>query len=745
MSFEAIMRRVGKAQAVSSTALQFDRRSFLKVTTAVGVGLAIAPASISEVAAQTPAAATIAALKPTEIPAAFVAIANDGIVTVQINRLDMGQGIETGLAMVLAEELDADWSRVRTQQAPLGAAYIDPAMGMHLTGGSNSIKNSYAQYRDLGARLRAMLIAAAAQQWGIAPDQIVVRAGRLTAGNRSADFGALAEAAMKLAVPETVSLKDPKSFTLMGQPMARLDAGDVARGAKRFGVDMDLPGMKTVVLARAPVFGGRIKNVTDTKARGIRGVTDVLRIDGLDRGAHAIAVVADGFWQATQGRDALRIDWDLAGLERTDSAKQLAQYRELAATPGLKATNADAAAVASAPRKITADYTFPYLAHGAMEPLNVTIVFDGAQATLWYGAQLHNVDAGAVAKVLGIETSKITINSLSSGGGFGRRATPSSDYVVEAAQVAKAYRAAGRSGPLRIMWTREDDMKGGYYRPMTLHRAEIGLDNSGKVLGWKHTIVSQSILVGSPFEPFMVKNGIDTTMVEGIADTPYALPIALEVHNAKANVPVLWWRSVGHTHTAYVMETLVDEVARAQNKDPVAYRRELLGDKHKRHVAALDLAVSKAGYGQQQLPPGRAWGVAVHESFETIVAYVAEVSIDQGQPVVHRITAGVHCNLCVNPRSVETQIQGAALMAIGTTMPGAAITLRDGLVEQGYFSEYTVARMKHMPPVDVHIVPSADPPKGVGEPGVPPLAPAIANAIAKLTGRTPRALPFAAV
>jgi isoquinoline 1-oxidoreductase subunit beta len=736
MSFEMIMRRGAKAMPATATTVATDRRSFLKITTASGVALALAPA----IGGGTASAAN--ALKPTELPTAFVAIAKDGIVTVQINRLDMGQGTETGLAMVLAEELDADWSKVRTQQAPLGAAYADPVFGMHLTGGSNSMKNSYAQYRELGARMRAMLVSAAASQWGVKPSEITVSAGRITAGNRSGEFGMFADAAMKQPIPDKVALKDPAQFKIIGQPVSRLDAPDVARGAKRYGFDMDLPGIKTVVVARAPVFGGRIAKVDDTKARAIKGVSDILRLEGLDRGAQAIAVIADGFWVATQARDALKIEWDLAGLERTDSVKQRADYRALSTTPGLKATKVDAAAVATAPRKITAEYVFPYLAHGAMEPLNVTIAFDGTQATLWYGAQMHNVDAGGVAKVLGIDVSKVMINSLPSGGGFGRRAVPTADYVVEAAQIAKAYRAAGRSGPLRILWTREDDMKGGYYRPSAVHRAEIGLDAAGKVLGWKHTIVSQSILVGSPFEQFMVKDGVDATTVEGIADSPYALPIALEVHNAKANVPVLWWRSVGHTHTAYVMETLVDELARAQNKDPVTYRRELLGEKHKRHLAALDLAVAKSGYGQKSLPAGRAWGVAVHESFGTVVAYVVEASIEKGEPVLHRITAGVHCNLAVNPRSVETQIQGAALMGIGTTLPGAEITLKDGVVQQGYFSEYTVARMKHMPPIDVHIVPSADAPTGVGEPGLPPIAPAIANAVAALTGKVPRELPF---
>jgi isoquinoline 1-oxidoreductase beta subunit len=604
------------------------------------------------------------------------------------------------------------------------------------------LANSFGQYRELGARMRVMLVNAAAQSWNVPAEQIAAANGRLTAGNRSADFGEMAEAATKQPVPEKVTLKAPSAFTIVGKPMSRVDAAEAARGQKKYGVDVDLPGMKTVVVARPPVFGGKVASVDDSRARAIKGVTDVLRLDGLDRGAQGVAVVGDGFWPASQGRDALKIQWDASGIEKTDSVKQLADYRALALTPGIKATKADATALTGAPKKITAEYVFPYLAHAAMEPINITIDFNGSEAKLWYGAQIHNVDAGAVARVLGIDAAKVTINSMPSGGGFGRRAVPTSDYVVEAAQVAKAYRAAGKNGPLRVMWTREDDMKGGYYRPMTLHRVEIGLDAAGNVVAWKHTIVGQSVVIGSPFEQMMVKDGIDATSVEGIADSPYALPLAVEVHNAKANVPILWWRSVGHTHTAYAMETLIDEIARQANKDPVVLRRELLGDKNPRHLAALNLAVEKSGYGQRALPAGRAFGVAMHASFGSVIAYVAEVSIENNAPVIHRLTAGVHCNLCVNPRSVETQIQGAALMAIGTTLPGSAITLKDGVVQQGYFTDFTVARMKDMPPIDVHIVPSTDDPSGIGEPGLPPVAPAIANAIAKLTGKTPRELPF---
>jgi isoquinoline 1-oxidoreductase beta subunit len=327
------------------------------------------------------------------------------------------------------------------------------------------------------------------------------------------------------------------------------------------------------------------------------------------------------------------------------------------------------------------------------------------------------------------------------GGGFGRRAIPTSDYVVEACHVAKAARAAGLNAPVRTLWSREDDIKGGSYRPMHVHRAEIGFDEKGNILAWDHVIVGQSILKGSPFEAFMVKDGIDATMVEGMKE-PYDVPMRLSVHHPQVNVPVLWWRSVGSTHTAYAMETLLDEVARATKQDPVAYRMKLMGDKHPRHKAALQLAVDNSGYGKRKLAAGRAWGVAVHESFESVVAYVVEASVVKGAPKLHNVTAGVHCNLAVNPSSVEAQVQGAALMGLSMCLPGAAITLKDGVVEQSNFGDFMVPRITDMPQIAVHIVPSAEPPTGMGEPGLPPLAPAFANAIARLTGSTPRELPF---
>jgi isoquinoline 1-oxidoreductase beta subunit len=460
-----------------------------------------------------------------------------------------------------------------------------------------------------------------------------------------------------------------------------------------------------------------------------------------DRGGRGVVVIADGYWPAKQGRDALVIDWDASGVEKVSTAKQMADFAALAKTPGAVALKADMSKLASAPKKISAVYEFPYLAHAPMEPLNCVVDLKADSCTVWAGTQFQTADHAAVARTSGLAPEQVTVNTMMAGGGFGRRAVPSSDYIVEAVNVAKAYRAAGKSGPVKVIWSREDDIKGGYYRPSHVHRADIGLDAKGKILAWDHAIVGQSIIAGTPFEPFMIKNGVDQTMVEGMG-APYDVPLNLTAHTAKANVPVLWWRSVGSTHTAFVMETLIDEAAHVAGMDPVAYRKTLIDPKHARHLAALDLAVAKSGYGKKKLPKGRAYGVAMHESFGSVVAYVVEASVTKGVPKLHKVTAGVHCNLAVNPLSIAAQVEGAALMALGTTLPGAAITLKDGVVEQQNFGDYIVARMTDMPQVDVFIVPSGDAPTGMGEPGVPPLAPAFANAIFKLTGKRLRKLPF---
>lgn len=721
------------------------RRVFLKLGLAAGFALYAAPGGAQDASVGGSAPGAPEPLKPFQQPSAFVAIDADGIVTVTIGKIDFGQGVQTALPMLVAEEMDADWSKVRCELAPAGEAYKDPFFHIQMVGGSTSIKASWQQYREIGARMRAMLVAAAAKQLNTPAAQLRTESGSVvTPDGRRLGYGALAQAAFAEPVPASVALKDPSQFKLIGKPVNRLDARAKSSGRQDFGIDLQLPGQRTVVMVHPPVFGGRVARFDAAPALAVPGVEEVLQVP-LSGGATGLAIVANGFWPARKARELVKVEWDLSGVERVDSAAQLAQFRALARQPGIAVQRADTAALTAkpAPALITAEFTFPYLAHTPMEPLNCTIDFRGDRCTVWVGSQFQTVDQAQVAGVLGLKPEQVTLHTMTAGGGFGRRATPTSDYVVEAAQVAKARHAAGKTGPVKMIWTREDDVRGGYYRPTHLHRVEIAHDRQGGVLAWKHVIVGQSITMGTPFADFMVKNGADATMTEGVAESAYPFPIALEVHHPKANVPVLWWRSVGHTHTAFVMETLVDELARAGKLDPVAYRRQLLA-KHARHLAALDLAVAKSGYGKATLAKGRAWGVAVHESFNTVVSYVVEVSMKGGRPVLHRVTAGVHCNLAVNPRTIEAQVQGALVMGIGMTLPGAAITLKNGEVEQSNWHDYRVPIHVDAPPVDLHIVPSADPPTGMGECGVPPIAPAIANAVAALTGKRWRSLPFPA-
>jgi len=715
-----------------------SRRNFMKVSGALGSGLVLGffiPGANRFAEAQAAKAPIVYA------PNAFLRIAPDNTVTVVVNRLEFGQGVNTSLPMLIAEELDADWSQVHSELAPAGDVYKDPMFGIQITGGSGTINHSFMQYREIGARARAMLVAAAAQQWSVPPEKCKTANSMIIGpSGQKLSYGSVADAAMKLPVPEKVSLKDPKQFRIIGKPTPRLDARDKSTGKQQFGIDHHIAGMKVAVVARPPVFGAKVAKFDASKAKAIKGVVDVLEV-ATDRGGSGVVVIASGYWPAKQGRDALQIEWDSSTVEKVSSDVQLVGYKEMAGKPGAVAKDADISKLAAAPKKITADYEFPYLAHAPMEPLNCVVDLRADGCTVWAGTQFQTVDQGAIARTAGLKPEQVTLHTMMAGGGFGRRAVPTSDYLVEAVNVAKAYLATGKGGPVKVMWSREDDIRGGYYRPAYVHRAEIGMDEKGKILAWNHTIVGQSILTGTPFESMMVKDGIDSTTIEGIGE-PYQVPLKLSVHNTKQNVPVLWWRSVGSTHNAFVMETLIDEAAHMAGADPVAYRKQLIGKEHPRHLAALDLAMEKSGYGKKTLPAGHAWGVAVHESFGTVVAYVVQASVENGVPKLHHVTGGVHCNRAVNPMSIEAQAQGAILMGLGTTLPGAAITLKNGVVEQQNFSDYTVARMPDMPKVDIHIVPSDAPPSGMGEPGLPPLAPAFANAIAKLTGKRLRKLPF---
>jgi isoquinoline 1-oxidoreductase beta subunit len=560
---------------------------------------------------------------------------------------------------------------------------------------------------------------------------------------RKASFGELADAAAKEPVPTQVKLKDPKDFVYIGKHVPRTDSKAKANGTAKFTQDVKMPGLLTAVVAHPPRFGAKVKSFDAGNVEKMPGVRAVVGIPS------GVAVVATNFWAAKKGRDALTVDWDDATGIKVSSTDIFAGFRSLAAGPGKVARNdGDAAkAIDGAARKIEATFEFPYLAHAAMEPMNCVVKLGETSCEVWNGEQFQTGDQFAIAQTVGLPPEQVTLNMLYAGGSFGRRANPAADYLVETAQIAKALRARGASEvAVKCVWTREDDMRGGYYRPAYLHTLSAGLDASGNIVGWQHRIVGQSILVGTPFESMLVKDGVDATSVEGASTLPYAIPnLYVDLHTPSVGVPVLWWRSVGSTHTAFSTETFIDELAQAAGKDPVELRRALLV-KHPRHREALDLAVVKSGWGSP-LAPGKAGerrgrGVAVHESFGTVVAQVAEVTVGKdGNFRVDRVTCAVHCGIAVNPDVIRAQMEGGIGFGLSAAIHGA-ITLKDGGVEQSNFHDYPVLRINEMPKIDVHIVASSDKPSGVGEPGVPVIAPALANALAAATGQRIRNLPL---
>jgi isoquinoline 1-oxidoreductase beta subunit len=551
---------------------------------------------------------------------------------------------------------------------------------------------------------------------------------------RRATFGDLAAKAATLRPPPLVTLKDPKDFKLVGKHLPRLDGTAKTDGSAKFTMDFTLPGMLTALIARPPRFGAIVKSFDATVAKQIKGVTHVVQVPS------GVAVVATSFWAARKGREALRVSWDESRAETRSSDDLYTAYRTLARRPGTPARREGdtAGALRRAARVLEAVYEFPYLAHAPMEPLDAVVRVGADGCDLWAGSQVPTIDQQVVASTLGLPPTQVRVNTLLAGRSFGRRATPNGDVAGEAAAVAKAI---GGDKPVKLVWTREDDIQGGRYRPLYVHRVRAGLDAQGNIVGWEHRIVGQSILKGTPFEA-MVKDGIDVTSVEGASTLPYAIPnITVELHTTTVGVPVLWWRSVGSTHTAFSTETFLDELAHAAGRDPLEVRRALLAQ-HPRHLAALNLAAEKAGWGEP-LPPGRARGIAVHESFESVVAQVAEVSRrPDGLPKVERVVCAVDCGTAINPDVVRAQMEGG----IGFGLAGALwseITLVRGRVQQRNFDGYRPLRIEDMPAVEVHIVPSGAVPTGVGEPGVPPIAPAVANALFHLSGHRVRRLPFA--
>jgi isoquinoline 1-oxidoreductase subunit beta len=723
--------------------LTLSRRNFLRVSATAGGGLLVALYFDSTASAKMQSESQSAPkIYP---PDAFVEIRPDGKIIIQVNRLEFGQGVQTALPMILADEMDADWSQVIAELAPAADVYKDPLLGMQMVGGSGSIAHSFQQYRELGAKTRAMLIAAAADRWHVTPsecrtEQNIVHGPK----GQSAKYAELVSEAVRKPVPISVRLKNPSEFRLVGKQIRRLDSRPKCDGSLKYGLDRDLPGMKVAVVAHPPVFGAKVKSFDDKAARNLEGVREVIEIP-VANGGTGVAVVADKFWPAKQGRDRLKIEWDFSGVERADSSQLSTKYKELVRTAGKVAVvRGDAKALESiaASRRIVAEYEFPYLPHAPMEPLNTTVKFDGDHAEVWAGSQFQTADHAAVAEVLGLKPEKVIFHTEMAGGGFGRRATPDSHVQREAAEIAKRMRTV----PIKLVWSREDDVRGGYYRPMNFHRVEIGIGSDGLPAAWRHVIVGQSILAGTPFAA-MMKDNIDPTTVEGVNDTSYAIPnFHVSSHNPKVNVPVLWWRSVGHTHSAFVMETLVDELATRARVDPFAYRRKLLKPEARKLRGALDLLDAKTAAWRDRLPKNHAVGIACHESFGTAVACAVDVSIEKKRPRIHRATITVDCGLAVNPLGVESMFQAGVTFGLSQLMAKGAITLREGIVEQRNFDGYIPPYMPDAPvAVDVHIVSSTEAPSGCGEPPVPVISPAVVNALTRLTGKRYRSLPLVTV
>ncbi len=715
----------------SSTAQNPSRRKFLKDSALLAGGLVIGfylPGKGGRaLAADAPA-------KPVYPPNAFIRIGEDDSITIVVNKSEMGQGVYTSLPMMIAEELEADWSKIRVESAPVAAVYNHTGFGMQLTGGSSSVPSSWEQLRRVGASARTLLIQAAAHHLKVPVAECHAAQGQVihAASGRSLPYGMLANAAASLPLPENVPLKSPKDFKLIGKPMKRLDTPEKTNGKAVFGLDVHIPGMLTVLIARSPVFGGRVKRFDDTEARKVAGVQGVYQVPT------GVAVAATGFWPALTARNLLEIEWDEGAGAKLSTPQMRAEYLELAKTPGTIARKEGDViqGFKAAHKTISAEYEVPYLAHAAMEPLNVLVDLKADHCTIWTGTQSQTMDRAAAAQVAGLKPDQVEIHTTFLGGGFGRRANPRSDFVIEAVQVAKAI-----SKPVKVVWTREDDMRGGYYRPMWADRIEAAIGKDGKPVAWKHTIVGQSIVADTPFETFLTKDGIDVTSVEGAATLPYRIPnLQVDLHSPRNQIPVQWWRSVGHSHTAFIVETMLDELARMAGQDPVAYRLQLLPE-NSRYRGVLQLVADKAGWGKQKLPAGHAYGVAVHQSFDSYVAEVAEVSLENGKIRVHRVVAAVDCGLVINPDGVRQQIESGIVYGLSAALHGQ-ITLENGKVLQSNFNDYTPLRFSEMPQVEIHIVPSDAAPTGIGEPGTPPIAPAVANAVFALTGKRLRRTPF---
>jgi len=703
------------------------RREFLQASAASSlvIGFSLPQAGRAAVAAAAPG---------TFAPNAYLRITTDDRVTVVCGSAEMGQGVLTAIPMLVAEELDADWKKVGVEQAPVDAAYNNPMFGMQATGGSTTVRAHWEPMRKAGAAAREMLVAAAAAQWNVGIDQCRTENGQVIhSSGKKLSYGQLVAAAATQPVPATPKLKDPKNFKILGKPTKRLDTAAKINGSAKFGIDAQLPGMLVAVMARAPQPGAKATAVNDGKAKAIKGVQQVVTLPS------GVAVLATGYWAAKQGRDALEITWDLGQLATLNSAAVSDALRDAANNAQAVAKDEGNLKDARANSAVTLDaiYEAPYLAHACMEPMNCTAWVrgqgDDATVEIWAGTQSQGPAQGILGQVAQVTPAKVKVNTMLLGGGFGRRFAP--DFTIDATLLSKI---SGK--PVKLIYTREDDMAAGFYRPASVAKFEGALDAQGKPTLLRIDVGSPSIMAASGFMK-IPDNGVDHFALEGIDDNPYDIGNSRIAYGRVEPGPQVWfWRSVGHSQNIFFIESFIDEMAAAAKKDPFEFRRSLLG-KQPRYKAVLELAAQKAGWGGK-LPAGVHRGIAVAQSFGSYVAEVAEVSVaPDGTPRVHRVVAAVDCGMTVNPLTIARQIEGAIVYGLSAALYGK-ISFKDGRVEQGNFHQYPVLRMNEMPKVEVHILPSTEGPGGIGEPGTPPIAPAVTNAIFAATGKRIRTLPI---
>lgn len=716
-----------------------NRRGFLKLSAGAGAGLVLGLAL-----PRVPHAAADAAIDPVKLagPGAFnpfVRVLPDDKVIVVLKHLDKGQGTATGLATLVADELDARADQVSVEFAPaVTSVYKNLAFGIMGTGGSTAMANSFMQYRQAGATAKAMLKEAALRRWGGALADLQAKGGKVTntKTGQSATYGELADEAAKLHVPQQVDLKKPDEWVYIGKGFPRVDVDNKTVGAPNtYGMDVHLPDMVVAVLQKPPRFGGTVASVDDKAARAVPGVIDVVTLP------MGVAVIANSTWNAMQGRKALKVSWNDFKAEKRSTDQMMAEWKaqaQKAGTVARKDGDADKA-MAGAAKVVEGTYTYPFLAHAPMEPLDITIRFDGKKAEIWTGSQIQTIDQGVAAAVLGIKPDQVAINTLWAGGSFGRRAIYDGHYAAEAAALAKTW--SRKDVPIKLVYSREDDIQGGYYRPAFASRMRIGLDKDGNPMALEFHSVGKSIFAGTAFAPVMIKDGVDDASVEGVVDMTYDIPnVTVASTMAQTAVPVLWWRSVGHSHNALTMEAMIERAAHAAGKDPVAFRMALL-KKDPRKQGVLK-AVAELAKWDQGPPAGRHRGVAVHKSFNTYVAQIAEVSQRKdGTFKVDKVWCAVDCGVPINPDNIKAQMESGIGYGLGAILRNQ-ITLKDGIVEQSNFDTYEPLRITDMPEVEVTVIRSAEAPTGVGEPGTPPIGPAVVNAILAATGKAYTDLPL---